>query len=177
MTVSETSGEIGLIVGRIGIGAAFEGRPLVQVARLLAAGRGLTFGLAAGCGGGTGAGGGVGCTTGVCCGTAGTLISRWIRDFRNQLDVLVVNDGIDSGASLKESVLLLTLDCFRLLSNREEDFGRRGSKASLKYSCERAWVEVGLFLGSHIRHQVTKSLRLAGHCGGLSMVSRACGAI
>src|SRR5262249_52760815 len=117
------------------------------------------------------------CTTGDCCGTVGALASRWIRDFRNQLDVFVVNDWRDSGASLKESALLLTLDCFRLFSSREEDFGRRGSRASLKYSCERAWVEVGLFFGSHIKHQVTKSLRLAGHCGGLRMVSSVCGAI
>lgn len=139
VTASER-GEIGLIVGRIGMGAAFEGSPLVHVDRLFAAGLALTvaLGSAVGFAGGAGAGdgaacttGGGECTTGDCCGTAGALTSRWMSDFLNQLEVLVVKDRADSDASLKES-LVLALDCLRLPSNFEEDLGRRGSRASLK---------------------------------------------
>lgn len=63
--------------------------------------------------------------------------------------------------------LKLFSDCLRP-SNRDEveDFGRMGSTASAKYSWFKAWVEVGRLLGSHIRHQVTNSLRAAGQCVG-----------
>jgi hypothetical protein len=82
-----------------------------------------------------------------------------IRDLLN-------HDGFDDtvGESLDCGVgdLKLLSDCLRPSSREVEDFGRRGSTASAKYSWFSACVEVGLFLGSHIRHQVTKWLKDAG---------------
>jgi hypothetical protein len=100
---------------------------------------------------------------------AGALASLWMMERLNQLEVLLVRDcsecsRIDSWA-----------DCFRL--SILDDFGLSGSVASLRYSWARACDAVGRAFGSHMRHQVTKWLRDAGHAGWRSIVSKECGAI
>jgi hypothetical protein len=157
-------GEIGRIDGNIGIGAPPAGRtPLVHVALLFTEGLTLfvddAFRSEA---------------DGFCIdlalasywGTAGAL-SRAIRDRRNQEGFDVV-DGVscESLADLK-----LRSECFRPSSREADDFGRRGSIASAKNSWSNACLEVGLFFGSHMRHQVIKLLKAIGHCGGCRMVS------
>lgn len=136
--------------------------PLVHVARLLAWGR---FLLATGSGSGFAGFGSI-----LCCGTAGAL-SLAMSDLRNHegLEVIV-------GVSVVSFERKLRSECFRPRS-REEDLGRRGSTASEKKSWSIACLEVGRCLGSHIKHQVTKLLKLAGHWGGGRMVSIAWGAI
>ncbi len=136
MTESETKGEIGLIEGRIGIGAALDGKPFAQVARLVLFGRGFWLGICTGsvvfeC---------VGCgrvdaTGGATCdsdwvGTIGALLSRVTSDFLNQEEVLVVRLGTLSDGSFWSSLML----DFLLLRIRydEEVFGLRGSNASAK---------------------------------------------
>ena len=78
------NGEMGLMVGSIGIGATFEG-PLVQVVRLLGCGRAFTTGtslMVAAC---TGCGLGVTISLLVgCCDVPVALSVRPIRDFLNQ---------------------------------------------------------------------------------------------
>ena len=169
MTASE-SGETGRIEGKIGIGAAFEGTPFVHVARLLALGRTL----------GAVASGGIECAgeaqgesgrVVVCWGTAGA-VSRATNDLRNHDEVFYASLGEASGESFPDKS-----DCFRPRSRDEDDFKRSGSNASWKYSCARASVEVGLFRGSHIKHDVTNLAKLAGHCGACRIVSIECGAI
>src|SRR3569833_613904 len=86
----------------------------------------------------------------------------------------MVEVGVDVAESLE---FRPRSDCFRPRILDAEDLGRSGSTASVKYSWARAWVEVGRRLGSHIRHQVTKWLSEAGHCGDCRMVSMECGAI
>lgn len=97
-----------------------------------------------------------------------------MRDFLSQLDVFDDKLGVESDGP---SSCWLRFDCLRPRSF-DDDFGLvSGSTASLKYSWLRACAEVGLCFGSHSRHQVTKSLRLCGHCGALKIVSNECGAI
>ena len=114
----------------------------------------------------------IGFALGSCCGTAGAL-SLAISDLLNQDGF--AEKGDDSFVSLAD--LKLRSECFRPRSRAVEDFGRRGSTASLKYSWPRACFEVGRFFGSHIKHDVTKLLNEAGHCGDCRMVSIECGAI
>ena len=164
VTVAE-NGEIGLMDGNMGMGAAFAGIvPLVQVALLFANGRALIVILGSDtidiCGGPVVAWIGEGrgdVTWGLveCVGTAGPL-SLLTNDFRNQ------EDFEDNGGLSMESFRYFesTLECF-LDSNR--DLGRNGSAASAKYSCCSACAEVGRLFGSHIKHQVTKLLSPRGH--------------
>jgi hypothetical protein len=154
----------------MGIGAPLVGTPFVHVARLVAAGRCLVDPLAlpefaAGDGAGD-----KGCVV-ECCGTAGAL-SRATNDLRSQEEVFELRLGDASGESFAESS-----DCLRPNNLDDDDFRRRGSNASWKYSCASACVEVGLARGSHNKHQVTNCDRLAGHCGVCRMVSSECGAI
>ena len=156
-------GEIGRIDGNIGIGAPPAGKtPLVHVALLFAPGFAFfdVFRSTA---------------EGFCIdlvlesrrGTAGAL-SLAIRDLRNQegFDVVVGGVSCESLADLK-----LRSDCFRPSKRDADDFGRKGSIASAKNSWSRACLEVGRFLGSHMRHQVIKLLNVRGHCGGCKTVS------
>jgi hypothetical protein len=151
--------------GRIGIGAPLEGVPFVHVARLVAAGRCLVDPLAStefACAGD--GRGDIGCCV-LCCGTAGAL-SRATSERRSQEEVFEVSLGEASGESFAES------SDFLLPNNLDdEDFRRRGSNASWKYSWSSACLEVGLDLGSQRRHHVTNWARLAGHCGVCRMVS------
>ncbi len=70
------------------------------------------------------------CARLACWGTAGAL-SRLIKDFLNH-DGLLVRAGGASEVSLV--ALKLMSECFRPSSFDVEDFGRRGSTASIKYS-------------------------------------------
>jgi hypothetical protein len=157
----------------MGIGAALDGTPFVHVARLLALVRALleeVVSVFEGAGEGRGDTG----RATVCCGTVGAL-SRAAKDLLNHEDVFEVKLGVESGESL--GIWPLISDCLRPRSREAEDFGRRGSNASAKYSWPKACDEVGLFSGSHMRHHVTKCARLAGHCGAWRIVSIECGAI
>jgi hypothetical protein len=156
-------GEIGRIDGNIGIGAPPVGRvPLVHVALLFA--EGLTLfvddALRSNADGFC-----IDLGLGSCWGTAGAL-SRAIRDRRNQEGFVVGAVSCESLADLK-----LRSECFRPSNREVDDFGRRGSTASAKNSWSNACLEVGLFFGSHMRHQVMKLLNAIGHCGGCKMVS------
>lgn len=168
------NGDIGRIEGRIGIGAAFVGAlPLVQVARLdpngryleVVAGSGVTSVLTvfACTGAGRGDAGGLVALLG--CGGAGDG-SRTI-DFRNHDDLWLVSvPPSEESRGAFESMLV----CLFLFVKRD-DLGRRGSMASVKYSCLMASADVGRLLGSHIKHCVTKLLKAVGHCGGRRIVS------
>jgi hypothetical protein len=132
----------------MGIGAPLEGVPFVHVARFVAAGRCLVGPLTvtvlvAGDGPGE-----IGRVV-ECCGTAGAL-SRATSDRRSQDEVLELRLGDASAESFTDSS-----DCLRPSILDDEDFRRRGSTASWKYSCASAWAEVGLARGSHSKHQVT----------------------
>jgi hypothetical protein len=135
--------------GRMGIGAPLVEVPLVHVARLVAAGRCLVDALTSpefACAGD--GRGDIGCAV-VCCGTAGAL-SRATNERRSHEEVFEVSLGEASGESFAE------ISDFLLPNNRDdEDFKRRGSTASWKYSCSNACLEVGRALGSQSRHHVT----------------------
>lgn len=126
---------MGLIDGRIGIGAPTKGvTPLVQVARFAAEGRLLAMGVVSGvfaCPGlmwSAGAGDSVRDLLG-CCGTAGAL-SRVMRDFLNH-DGLEVRGGASLASLLGfDSIVERFLPSSRLV----DDFGCNGSCASEKYS-------------------------------------------
>lgn len=94
---------------------------------------------------------------------------------------LLNHEGLDvrGGESIGSLVgdLKLLSDCFLPSSRDVEDLGRNGSTASAKYSWFKACADVGLFFGSHIKHQVTKLLRDEGHSGGCRMLSSEWGAI
>jgi hypothetical protein len=76
------------------------------------------------------------------------------------------HDGLDDvGVEVTDSFPRLMSDCFRPNILEADDFGRKGSTASAKYACASAWVDVGRFFGSHIKHHVTNWLKAAGHCG------------
>jgi hypothetical protein len=151
--------------GNIGIGAPPAGKtPLVQVALLFAEGLTLcvddAFRSAAD-------GFCIDLALESCRGTAGAL-SLAIRDLRNQegFDDVIGGVSCESLADLK-----LRSECFRPSKRDADDFGRKGSIASAKNSWSKACLEVGRFLGSHMRHQVIKLLKVRGHCGGCKMVS------
>lgn len=151
--------------GRMGIGA-----PFAHVDRLVAAG--LAFGLAA-------SGVGVvlwvtGAGRDACSGSIGAGLSLPIRDLLNHEGLDVRLGG--SLGSFDDNDLKLLSDCFRP-SNLDDDFGLRGSAASIKYSWFKACVDVGLFFGSHIRQAVTKLLSEVGHCEGCKILSIEWGAI
>jgi hypothetical protein len=114
--------------GKIGMGAALEVTPFVHVARLVAFGRFLADEIAstelACAGDGRGDGG----RAAPWCGTAGAL-SRATSERRSHDEVFEVMLGEASGESLPE-----ISDCLRPNSRDDDDFRRRGSKASWKYS-------------------------------------------
>jgi hypothetical protein len=66
---------------------------------------------------------------------------------------------------------------FLAMRDGADALGRRGSTASLKYSCCRAWIDVGRLFGSHIKHQVTNCANEAGQVGGARIDSIGTGAI
>ena len=74
------------------------------------------------------------CATELCCGIAGAL-SRVMRDLRNQEEVFVVRLGADSELVSLSVVDVLRSDCLRPRIREAADLGRRGSNASVKYSC------------------------------------------
>lgn len=123
MTSAE-SGEIGLIEGRMGIGAALEGTPFVHVARLVAVGRCLVDTVTSPGFACAGDGRGDSGRVVVCWGTAGAL-SRATNERRSHDDVFDVRLGEASGESFGESS-----DCLRPNNRADEDFGRSGSNAS-----------------------------------------------
>jgi len=149
----------------MGMGAPLLEAPFVHVARLVAAGRcfvdPLTSPELAWAGDGRGDNG---CCV-VCCGTAGAL-SRATNDRRSHDEVFDVSLGDASGELVPESS-----DPLRPNNLEDEDFSRRGSTASWKYSWSSACREVGLARGSQSRHHVTNCAKLAGHCGDGKMVS------
>lgn len=114
--------------GKIGMGAALLGTPFVHVARLVALGRFLVEAFASTECECAGEGRGEIGRVEVCCGTAGAL-SRATRDRRSHEEVFEVMLGDTSGESLPEM-----LDSLRPNSRDDDDFRRRGSKASWKYS-------------------------------------------
>jgi hypothetical protein len=160
-------GEIGLAVGSIGIGATLEG-PFVQVVLFPAAGRVLLFVTSVADAAWTGAGRGAVASLACVCMVARSVLSeRPMSDLRNQ-DCLT-----DVGVVEASLLLRLRSDCLRPRIREAEDLGRIGSTASAKYSWARACDEVGRFLGSHIKHQVTNWLSEVGHWGVCRMVSMA----
>lgn len=106
----------------------------------------------------------------MCSGTAGGSTSFEPSDFRNHDDVLVERAGELSALSFAlwmiPDVFLPNMRLVLLL------LGRSGSIASVKNSCSSACLDVGLTLGSHIKHQVTNCARLAGHIGAGKWVSK-----
>lgn len=106
-------------------------------------------------------------------GCSGSNVGAGLSDF--PINDLLNHDGLvervgESCVSLVGDLTLFS-DCLRPRSRAVEDLGLKGSTASAKYSWFIACVEVGRFFGSHIRHQVTKLLRAAGHCGAGKMLS------
>ena len=104
---------------------------------------------------------------------AGASLDDPINDFLNQ-------DAFEERVGWSTDSLdgrVVSSECFRKILDGVVDRGRRGSTASMKYSCCSACTDVGLFLGSHIKHLVTKSHKLAGHCGGSNIFSIATGDI
>ena len=124
------NGEIGRIVGRIGIGATLDG-PFDHVVRFPGAGRAFEAGVSICADDCTGDGRGAATTSfTLTCGTAFSVLSdRPIMDFRN-------HEGFDVelGVELAESFERPISDCFRPRILEADDLGLRGSTASVKYS-------------------------------------------
>lgn len=170
---------MGRIEGSIGIGAALlELVPLAHVARLFANGRYFVVDVCSGAASILT----VLAWTGDRSGERSCIGAEWVGTAGEESRMMdfLNHDGLLEFAGLSvESLCDLPsmLECFFPRRRAVADFGRKGSTASVKYSCFIASADVGRFRGSHIRHHVTKLLSAMGHCGGRRIVSIEWGAI